>query len=227
MRPENLTGFRSTLPNFESRYPVALTIAAVIVLLAVLPERIRLVPLWVAEVIGAAVLVPVVAVGLTHAKRLWLRVESIIVTTFFVLMAFGTLANLANLIDAMVHRAKEVSGLQLLGSSVAVWVTNVLMFSLLYWQLDRGGPEPRASGAGRSPDWLFPQESAPPHIVAAGWHPTFIDYLYLSYSTATAFSTTDVMPLTSRAKLLMMSESGISLMTIVIVAARAINILGS
>ena len=117
--------------------------------------------------------------------------------------------------------------MRLLESSVALWVGNVLSFSLLYWQIDRGGPEARVNHTCTQTDWLFPQEAAPAEDVRTGWGPAFVDYLYLSYSTATAFSTTDVMPLTARAKLLMMLESTISLVTIVVVAARSINILGS
>jgi uncharacterized membrane protein len=98
---------------------------------------------------------------------------------------------------------------------------------LLYWQIDRGGPEGRIDGAHDWPDWLFPQVGAPAGDVPGDWRPTFVDYLYLSYSTATAFSTTEVAPLTARAKLLMMLQSMISLTTIVLVASRAINILGS
>ena len=135
--------------------------------------------------------------------------------------------NLANLIQAMVYKSLEISGLQLLTSSISVWIVNVLMFSLLYWQIDRGGPESRINHAGMRPDWLFPQEGASTDNVPPGWSPVFVDYLFLSYSTATAFSTTDVMPLTSRAKMMMMLESTISLMTIVVVASRAINILGN
>jgi hypothetical protein len=137
------------------------------------------------------------------------------------------LANLANLIDAMVHRSTEITGVQLLASSIGVWNINILVFSLLYWQLDRGGPEARVHHAGRRADWFFPQESAPVEDVPAGWGATYVDYLYLAYSTATAFSTTEVAPLTHRAKLSMMLESSISLATILLVAARAINILGA
>ena len=97
---------------------------------------------------------------------------------------------------------------------------------MTYWRLDRGGPEPRANGRSTKPDWLFPQEGLPEYV-PADWHPTFIDYLFLEFDTATAFSPTDDLPLTSRAKLLMMLESTISLVTIIAVVARAINILGS
>jgi len=100
------------------------------------------------------------------------------------------------------------------------------MFSLLYWQIDCGGPEARANNAGTKPDWLFPQEGAP-EDAPPDWRPTLVDYLFLGFSTATGFSTTDVIPVTSRAKMLMMLESTISLVTIVVVASRAINILGS
>jgi hypothetical protein len=214
-------------PSFEPRWPVALAILAVIFLLAVLPDRIRLLPMWVSYAVGFGVLIPVGAVGLTAASLRWLRVERAVTLFFFLVAGTSTLANLANLIGAMVNRSAEISGLQLLTSSIAVWVTNVLMFSMLYWQIDRGGPEARVNDESTRPDWLFPQEGAPAEDVSQGWQPTFIDYLYLGYSTATAFSTTDAMPLTPRAKLLMMLESTISLMTIVVVASRAINILGN
>jgi hypothetical protein len=214
-------------PDFEPRWPVALAILAVIFLLVVLPDRIRLFPMWGTYVVGLAVLVPIVAIGLTAAKTQWLRVERVVILSFFVVAGAITLANLANLISAMVNRSAQIDGLQLLTSSIALWVTNVLIFSMLYWQIDRGGPEARVNDARARADWLFPQEGAPAEDLPHDWHPKFIDYLYLGFSTATAFSTTDAMPLTPRAKLLMMLESTVSLMTIVIVASRAINILGN
>jgi len=214
-------------PQFEPRWPVALAILGVLFLLMALPGRIKLFPNWTVYVVALAVLAPMAAVGLTAARPRWLRVERAVTLLFFVVASVVTLANLGNLIGAMIRRPSDISGLQLFASSIAVWVTNVLIFSLLYWQIDRGGPESRVNNAGPRPDWLFPQEGAPAEDVPPGWRPAFVDYLFLGYSTATAFSTTDVMPLTSRAKLLMMIESMISLATIVVVAARAINILGS
>ena len=211
---------------FEPRWPVVLAILAVIFLLALLRERVRLFPIWLPYVVGIVVLAPMAAVTLTVAKARWLRVERTITLLFFLVGGAATLANLANLIGAMVRRSAEIGGLQLLTSSIAVWVTNVLMFSLLYWQIDRGGPECRANNAGTKPDWLFPQPGAG-EDVPSDWRPTFVDYLFLGFSTATAFSPTDALPLTSRAKMLMMIESAISLVTIVVVASRAINILGS
>ena len=213
-------------PRFEPRWPVALAILAVILLLVLLPERVRLFPAWVPYVVGIAFIVPMAAVGLTAEKARWLRIEHTIMLLIIVVTGVGTLATLANLIDAMVRRSAEIGGAQLLTSSIAVWVTNVLTFSLLYWQIDRGGPEARANNASTKPDWLFPQAGAP-EDAPPDWRPTLVDYLFLAFSTATAFSPTDALPLTSRAKMLMMLESMISLVTIVLVASRAINILGS
>jgi hypothetical protein len=224
---ERLMSGQTRSSHFEARWPVVLAVFAVIFLLEALPERVRLLPVWVPYAVGFAVLVPIGAVGLTAAKTRWLRIEHMVTLLFFVVTGVGALANLAKLIDGIVNKAAEIGGLQLLASSIAVWVTNVLIFSMLYWQIDRGGPEARLNDASARPDWLFPQEEAPAADMAHGWQPTFIDYLYLGYSTATAFSTTDAMPLTPRAKLLMMLESVISLVTVVVVASRAINILAS
>jgi hypothetical protein len=213
--------------RIERRWPVAIAVLVVILLVVLMPERVTLFPKWLPYIFGIALIVPMATVGLTAEKVRWLRVERTIMLLFIVVTGVGNLANLANLIGAIVRRSAEIGGEQLLTSSIAVWVTNVLTFSLLYWQIDRGGPEDRVSNAHKKPDWFFPQEGAPPEDVPPGWMSAFVDYLYLSYSTATAFSTTEVIPLTSRAKMLMMLESTTSLVTIVVVGARAINILGS
>ena len=213
-------------PSFERRWPIALTILAGLLLLAALPARIKMFPSWVPFAVGIVVLGSMTAAALTRARPRWLLIERWITLLFVVFAGASMLATLAYLVRAMVFRPTEVTGLQLLTSGIAVWVTNVLIFSLLYWQIDRGGPGARGGRVSALPDWLFPQvgapESAPP-----GWQPRFVDYLSLGYSTATAFSATEVAPMTSRAKLLMMLESTISLVTLVLVASRAINILGN
>jgi len=211
--------------RIEPRWPVVLTVLAVVCLLAVLPGRVRLLPIWLSYIVAVGVSVPMAAVTLTAAKERWLRIERVITLLFFVVAGVGTLMGLGYLIHSMVRRSEEIGGLQLLTSSIAFWVINVLIFSLLYWQIDRGGPEARLNNAGTNPDWLFPQAGAPKDV-PRDWRPMFVDYLFLGFTTATAFSPTDALPLTSRAKMLMMCESTISLVTIVIVASRAINILG-
>jgi uncharacterized membrane protein len=172
------------------------------------------------------VLIPIVAVGFSSARERWLRIERWSILVYFVYALSAIVANLTNLVYAMIFRSSEISGSQLIMSSVAVWAAMILMYSLLYWQLDRGGPESRLAGTGSRPDWLFPQAGAPAEDVPPDWRPIYVDYLFLSYTTATAFSPTDTLPLSPRAKLLMMLESATSLMTIIVIAARAINILG-
>ena len=212
--------------RIEPRWPVGVAVLAVILLLTVLPGRVRVFPIWAPYVLGIALSVPMAAVTLTRARATWLRVERTVTLLFFVIALAGTIVTLAHLIVVMVHRSGEIRGAHLLTSSIAMWVNNVITFSLLYWQIDRGGPEARANNTGPTPDWLFPQEGAP-QDAPRDWRPAFVDYLFLGYSTAAAFSATDALPLTARAKLLMMLESAISLVTIVVVASRAINILGS
>jgi len=212
--------------RIETRWPVALAVLAVTLLLALLPDRVRVLPVSALYILGIVLILPMVAVMLSRANRRWLRIERLITLVFSVAAACGMIADLTLLIAEMLRRSGEISGIQLLTSSVAMWILNVITFSLLYWQMDRGGPEARANDASPRPDWLFPQEGAP-QDVPPDWRPTFVDYLFLGFSTATAFSTTDLMPLTSRAKMLMMLESSISLVTIVAVMSRAINILGS
>ncbi len=211
--------------HIGQRWPVALAILAVLFLLAALPGRIRLFPAWLPYAVGIVVLTPIAAVSLASARVRWLRVERAVTLLFCGLIVIGTAANLAFMVSAMLRRSGEITGAQLLTSSIAVWVTNVLAFSLVYWQLDRGGPIGRLNSADRRPDWLFPHEGQPSDVVPPGWRPVFVDYLYLAYSTATAFSATDALPLTARAKILMMVDSTISLLIVVVIAARAISLI--
>jgi hypothetical protein len=210
--------------RIEPRWPVAITALAVLFLLTVLPWRIRVFPIWVPYMAVITLIVPMAALNLTTDKVRWMRVERTNTLLFCTIAEGTTVAALARLLGAIMQGSREIGGNQLLTSSVAVWVMNVLTFSLLYWQIDRGGPASLAKHPRR--DWLFPQQSAGKDA-PADWRATFVDYLYPAYSTATAFSSTDVLPLTPRAKMLMMVESAISLVTTVAIASRAINILGT
>ncbi|MFL5297265.1 MAG: hypothetical protein ACJ798_12865 [Phenylobacterium sp.] len=169
---------------------------------------------------------PIALVWLIGPKGPLHRVERAVTLAFVGLAGSGALAILVALVRDMLRRPGTMDGLQLLTSSIAVWATNVLTFSLLYWQMDRGGPSLRASGALQR-DWMFAQDQITPRQPFEAWRPAFIDYLFLAYSTATAFSTTDSVPLSGRAKLVMMVESSISLVCLVVVGARAINVLGN
>jgi len=114
----------------------------------------------------------------------------------------------------------------LLRAAVHMWVVNVLLFALWFWQLDGGGPLERPTCAPADRDFLFPQQTEP-LLLESGWRPLFLDYLYVSFTNATAFSPTDAMPLSRWAKMLMLVQSAISLALAVMVVARAVNILHS
>jgi hypothetical protein len=207
----------------EPRWPPALAILIVLFVMVVLPYHVLVLPVWVSRLAGLAALVPMAAVALTASPR-WRRIERTMIMLTVVVYIANTIGELADMIGIITLHPPESRANLLLSSSVAIWVTNVLVFSLLYWHLDRGGPYARASQVGHTPDWLFPQAGLP-EDVSPGWQPLFLDYLFLGYTTATAFSPTDVLPLTRRVKMLMMIESTISLLTMVVVAARAINVL--
>ena len=117
----------------------------------------------------------------------------------------------------------EKSGGQLLLKAGCVWGTNVIAFGLWFWGFDRGGPVRRLEPNPPQPDFQFPQMENP-QLVAPGWQPHIVDYIYVSFTNAIAFSPTDAMPLSRWAKLLMLTESGVSAVTVLLVAARAVNI---
>jgi hypothetical protein len=210
----------------ESHWPPALAILTVLLLVAVLPGHVTALPVWVSYLAALAVLVPMAAVALIKQNMLWLRIERTMIILLAAAYVANTIAELADMIGVITLHPSGQTAFSLLSSSVAIWVANVLTFSLLYWQIDRGGPYARASHLTVKPDWVFPQPATPEDLPPE-WRPLFLDYLYLGYNTATAFSPTDALPLTRRAKMLMMIESTISLLTMVIILARAINILPS
>lgn len=215
----------------ERRWPVVLSIIFVLTLLGLFPDRIRVFPAWVLYTIAAVQILSLIAVILVPQKPVLIKVERVVTLFFCMIASAATVVNLQNIIDEMLKHAEDqvLSGMQLLLSGLGVWMNNVLSFSILYWIVDRGGPSGRSNNkrTTRTPDWLFPQESAPSDDIPEHWRPVFIDYLYLGFCTCTAFSPTDAMPLTHRAKLLMMLQSLMSLLTILVVLSRAVNILGT
>ena len=128
------------------------------------------------------------------------------------------------LVTGLVEGRLGASAGPLLASGVAIWLTNIIAFAVWYWELDRGGPAARAMATRPLPDFLFaPMQS--PELAQPDWEPGFADYLYLSLTNATAFSPTDVLPMTTRAKLAMGAQSLVSLLTVALVLARAVNVL--
>jgi hypothetical protein len=146
-------------------------------------------------------------------------------TTALALLGLVSAANalLVLAVVASLVRGTEKSGAQLLLKASTVWGTNVIAFGLWYWAFDRGGPIRRIRPNPPDPDFQFPQMENP-QLVAPGWQPELIDYIYVAFTNAIAFSPTDAMPLSRRAKLMMLFESSISAVTLLLVAARAVNI---
>jgi hypothetical protein len=210
----------------ESRWPPAVAIVVVLVLLASLRGHVFVIPVWVSHLAAIVALTSMAAVAITNGHVRWLRIERAVILFWAAVYGVNTLAELTDMLGVTTFHPPGRNVFSLMSSSVAIWIANVLAFSLLYWQMDRGGPAARASGVSPRPDWVFPQPAAPEDL-PAGWRPHFLDYLFLAYNTATSFSPADVSPLTHRAKMLMMAESMISLLTTVIVLSRAINALPS
>ena len=146
-------------------------------------------------------------------------------TVALALLALVSAANglLLLAVVASLVRGDENSGAQLLLKAITVWGTNVIAYGLWYWAFDRGGPALRLRPDPPLPDFQFPQMENP-QLAAPGWRPELVDYIYVSFTNSIAFSPTDAMPLSRWAKLLMLSESAISSLTVLLVAARAVNI---
>ena len=152
-----------------------------------------------------------------HITRRWLSIA---------LIAVVSAANTASII-LLVHlllNGAHVNAGPLLRAAVHMWVVNVLLFGLWFWQLDGGGPLERPKCAPHNRDFLFPQQTEP-QLMLGNWQPKFLDYLYVSFTNAAAFSPTDTLPLSRWAKMLMLVQSAISLALAVMVVARAVNIL--
>jgi uncharacterized membrane protein len=147
-------------------------------------------------------------------------------TVALALVGVITAANVLALgaLIASLLSAQEKSGGELLLKGATIWGTNVVTFGLLFWELDRGGPIRRGAPNPPPRDFQFPQDENPA-LAEPSWHPRLVDYVYISFTNAIAFSPTDAMPLTRRVKMLMLAESAISAITVLLVAARAVNIL--
>jgi hypothetical protein len=138
------------------------------------------------------------------------------------LMSLETAAALFALVASLVS-GQAGSGGQLLFEGLTIWGTNVIAYGLWFWGLDRGGPVRRRQPHPPPPDFQFPQMENP-KLAAPGWHPRLADYIYVSFTNSIAFSPTDAMPLSRWAKMLMLSESAVSAISILLVTARAVNI---
>jgi uncharacterized membrane protein len=207
----------------EQRLPAALTTAVMIALQFSVPTQFSLFGRWLLPALEAGILVALLIVNPTRISGFSRGLRRLGLT----LIALASLANgwaAAYLVLGLVRgtEGRDAASLLLVGGNI--WLTNILIFSLWYWELDRGGPGARAQAMQPLPDFVFPQMTN--HDLAdPDWEPAFLDYLYLALTNATAFSPTDTLPFSRWSKLTMGIQSLVSLSVGALIIARAVNIL--
>ena len=174
---------------------------------------------WIWLVLAVPPVLLVVALALDAPRGVDVSVILVVVA--------ANLGGLGLLITSLVsEESRDLSGGQLLMSGAIVWLTNVIVFGLLYWSVDAGGQRARATHGRRRPDFWFPQDDND-RLARSSWYPRLEDYTYVALTNGIAFSPTDAMPLTRVAKALMALDALISVGAVLLVAARAVNVLGS
>jgi hypothetical protein len=199
-------------------------VLAAMLLTLLLPSELRLGPRWLLPILEGALLVVLIIgdPGRISKRSSVLRGFSIALVTVLIAQSLWSTARLIEeLIVGGPHTNKPGP---LLAAAGIVWVSNNIAFALLYWELDSGGAAERAHALRDHPDLAFPQQMNP-DIAPEDWRPRFIDYLYLAFTNATAFSPTDAMPLAPWAKIAMAVQAAISLAVLGLVVARAVNVL--
>ncbi|HTV93341.1 MAG TPA: hypothetical protein VMG98_11555 [Verrucomicrobiae bacterium] len=225
---------RANRRRVKDRYQARVAVLVALALNLVLPAKLTLGPIWVLLVIIALFLLPLVAMTPTRTRDL--HVMRALTIGLVAVLNFFNVASVVLLIDDLlnVHAPGHVNlnAQELLSSGAAIWLTNIIIFALWFWELDGDGPfdRDRFPSACETPsiDFLFPQMSMDPNRIKGlprHWRPMFLDYLYLSFTNALAVSPTDVMPITRTAKMLMLGESLISFVTVALILARSVNIL--
>ena len=214
---------RDRIEHGDPYWPAQLAVGLAIVLNLSLASQITIGPRWLLPGVEGILLVALVVIAPSRAtvhrvgeRRFALSVIGLVSLVNVVL--------LARLVDRLINGG-DVVGRSLILSGAVLWVTNVLLFAVWYWEMDRGGPVARYENATALVDFQFPQMDDP-KLAPEGWRPGFLDYLYLSLTNSTAFSPTDTMPLTHTAKIVMAIQSITALLTVGLVIARAVNILG-
>jgi uncharacterized membrane protein len=211
------------LERGDPYWPAQLTVAAAIALNFALSGEVTVGPTWLLPTIEAVLLGALVIIAparaTTHVRGVRRFALSVIG-----LVSLANVVSLAMLIHFLINGG-QADPHRLILSGALLWATNVLLFAVWYWEMDRGGPVARFTRPSALADFQFPQMESP-QLAPAGWRPGYLDYLYLSLTNAVAFSPTDVMPLTHTAKLVMGLQSVAALLTGALVVARAVNILG-
>ena len=203
---------------------MALAVAAASALTLVRPAELRVAPAWALPSVEAVLLVVLVLRDPGRIDRRSRALRSVSIGAVGILVLDALVAT-GHLVVVLVQGGQATDSAEaLLVAGAVVWISNIIAFALLYWELDSGGAAARAHGMPRTPDLAFPQQLNP-EIAPPDWRPQFHDYLYLALTSSTAFSPTDVMPLAGWAKLAMSVQSLISLTVLGLVVARAVNVL--
>jgi hypothetical protein len=203
--------------------PQVVVLLAIVLQLA-LPDKITVGPTWLIPALETVLLVGLVVLA-TYPRLRKSRLRRRVALSLIAIVSASNIVSLVLLSHYLIASKAQNNGKPLILSGVVLWVTNVLLFGLWYWMLDRGGPYERMTPGDIRYDFMFPQMTDP-QWAAPNWKPGLVDYLYTSFTNATAFSPTDTMPLTPTAKWLMTAQSITALVTIGLVVARAVNILG-
>jgi len=199
-------------------------VAAAVALQFPLPGRLVLVhPAWLLPALEGLLLVALVTANPRRINR-ESRALRLLGLTLAAILSLANAFSVARLIIGLVNGTEGSTAGPLLVTGGAIWLTNVIVFGLWYWEFDRGGPVARANADRMYPDFLFAQMTSP-HLAPPDWEPAFADYLYLSFTNAAAFSPTDVLPLSRWAKMGMTAQASVSIVTVALVVARAVNIL--
>jgi uncharacterized membrane protein len=207
----------------EPRVQVTVAILVAIGLMLALPARVSNPPRWLLPGLAVLLLIGVFVAKSVRSNRR-ARVLRSASLALIAVMSTANATSAGRLIVDLVRSSGIKQPAQLLLTGAAIWFTNVIVFALWYWELDRGGPVERAAGAHPYPDFVFTQMTSP-ELAPPDWEPGFVDYLYVSFTNATAFSPTDTMPMTRWAKLTMLTQSAVSVVTVALVIARAVNVL--
>jgi uncharacterized membrane protein len=209
--------------DVESFVPVSIAIGTAVVLQALLPERVAQLR-WL--FVGAsALLFAVFAVANPRRMQTRPRLVRGAMLALIAILSIGNIVSAGRLVVDLVNEEGIRDAGKLLLTGGAIWLTNVIVFSLWYWEFDRGGPIVRALAPNAALDFMFPQMQET-QLAPRDWQPLYVDYLYLSFTNAMAFSPTDVMPLSRWAKFTMLVQSLVSLVLALLVIARAVNVLG-
>ncbi|MFC4032005.1 hypothetical protein ACFO3J_10980 [Streptomyces polygonati] len=207
----------------EPRWAATAAILVVMAIQLTLPGRLSVQPRLVMPAVEFALLICLTALNPHRIERrsgVYRLLSLVLALTIGGANAYSAV----KLISGLIGGTEGHSAGSLLLTGGGIWLVNAVIFALLYWELDRGGPAARAAGEHPVPDFLFVQMQSP-ELAPAHWEPAFLDYFYLSFTNSTAFSPTDVMPVTRTAKALMLVQAAVSLLTVVLVVARAVNIL--